>query len=120
MRGEFDWIRELRARVRPAGDVRVGIGDDAAVVAPPAGHDLLLTTDLLVEDVHFRLAGLDPRDLGWKALAVSISDIAAMGGRAAHAVVSVALREEQIDAFADGLLAGLLACGERYGVALVG
>jgi thiamine-monophosphate kinase len=100
--------------------VRVGIGDDAAVLAVPEGQELLLTTDLLVEGVHFALDGLRAEDLGWKSLAVSVSDIAAMGGRAAHAVVSVALRPEQTGDFADGLLAGLLRCAERYGVALVG
>lgn len=127
MRGEFDWIRDLETRVaatRRDGDgVRVGIGDDAAVLVPPPGHEVLVTTDLLVEDVHFRLAGegaCSPEDLGWKALAVSVSDIAAMGGRSAHAVVSVALRREQSGVFADGVLRGLLACAETYGVALVG
>ncbi len=127
MRGEFDWIRDLEARVgatRRAGDgVRVGIGDDAAVLVPPPGHEVLVTTDLLVEDVHFRLAGegaCSPEDLGWKSLAVSVSDIASMGGRSAHAVVSVALRTDQSGAFADGVLRGLLACAARYGVALVG
>lgn len=120
MDGEFAWISELRRRVPAARGVRVGIGDDAAVLDVPEGHDLLLTTDLLVEDVHFRLAGLAPQDLGWKALAVSVSDIAAMGGRALHAVVSVALRRDTPTAFADGLLDGLLACAARHGVALVG
>lgn len=150
MRGEFVWIEALRRRVaagaaatvgeaehRPCvrteraagkpeapdvvrGTVRVGIGDDAAVLSVPEGHELLLTTDLLVEGVHFERAGLRPESLGWKALAVSVSDIAAMGGRSAHAVVSVALRDGESDAFADGLLAGLLECAARYGVAIVG
>ncbi|MCE9635740.1 MAG: thiamine-phosphate kinase [Planctomycetes bacterium] len=124
MRGEFDWIRDLRRRVGAPRDgrdtVRVGIGDDCAVVSVPSDSELLLTTDLLVEGVHFVLDGLRPEDLGWKALAVSVSDVAAMGGRAAHAVVSVALRPEQTGAFADGLLGGLLACADRYGVSLVG
>lgn len=120
MRGEFEWIEDLRRRVPVGTGVRVGIGDDAAVLDVPEGHELLLTTDLLVEDVHFALAGLRPEDLGWKALAVSVSDVAAMGGRSAHAVVSVALRPEQSGEFADRLLAGLLECAARYGVALVG
>lgn len=129
MRGEFRWIAGLarrnaaseagRPRAFP-GSVLAGIGDDAAVLAPPPGHDQLLTTDLLVEDVHFRVEGLDPSDLGWKALAVSVSDIAAMGGRAAHAVVSAAFRRDQTGAFAERVLEGLLACAERYGVSLVG
>lgn len=122
-RSEFAWIDAVRRRVAAApgaAGVVVGIGDDAAVLAVPEGHELLLTTDLLVEGVDFVLDGLDPRDLGWKALAVSVSDIAAMGGRAEHAVVSVALRPEQTGAFADALLEGLLACAARHGVAIVG
>lgn len=119
-RGEFEWIRDLRRRV-PAGEgVVVGIGDDAAVLRTPPGRDLLLTTDLLVEGVDFVLDGLDPADLGWKALAVSVSDIAAMGGTPAHAVVSAAFRPGQTGAFADAVLDGLLRCAAACGVALVG
>jgi thiamine-monophosphate kinase len=125
VRGEFEWIDVVRRRAGAlppdvARTVRVGIGDDAAVVAAPEGHDLVLTTDMLVEGVDFLLDGLDAADLGWKALAVNVSDVAAMGARAAHAVVSVAMRASQTDAFADRLLDGLLACAARYGVAIVG
>lgn len=123
MRTEFDWIDDLRRRAGSpdaASGLRVGIGDDCAVAVPPPGEELLLTTDLLVEDVHFRLAGLDPFDLGWKSLAVSVSDVASCGGRAAHALVSAALRPEQSGAFADRLLEGLLACAARHGVTLAG
>lgn len=122
-RGEFDWIQAIRERIPGREDVHVGIGDDAAVVAVPSGHELVITTDLLVEDVDFVLSGptaADPRDVGWKALAVSVSDIAAMGARPAHAVVSVALRKDQLGAFADRLLEGLLACASHCGVAIVG
>jgi len=100
----------------------LGIGDDAAVLSAPPGSDLLLTTDLLVEERHFVLGpgGAAPHDVGWKALAVSVSDVAAMGGRALWAVVSVALRDDLVGTFADELTAGLLACAERHGVALVG
>lgn len=120
MRGEFDWIRTVRA-VAPSGpDVRVGIGDDCAVLNVDGGQDLLVTTDTLVEDVHFVRAGLSPDDLGWKALAVSISDVAAMGGRAQEAVVAASFPPSAAEDFADGVLRGLVACAERYGVALVG
>ncbi len=119
-RTEHEWIHHVRRRVTPSRGVRVGIGDDAAVVETPPGHEMLLTADMLVEDVDFVLEGLDPRALGWKSLAVSVSDIAAMGGKSAHAVVSVGLRNELAGTFADELLMGFLACAERYGVALVG
>jgi thiamine-monophosphate kinase len=120
-RGEFDLIRAIRAAT-PAGGAGVlaGIGDDCAVLRTDPADDLLLKTDMLVEDVHFRIAGTRPEDVGWKALAVNVSDIAAMGGRPLHAVLSLALRPELTGEFADGLVRGLLECAARYGVALVG
>jgi len=119
-RSEFELIAAVAARVGTAGDLIVGIGDDCAVLPGDAEHDLLVTTDLLVEDRHFVRAGLDPRDLGWKALAVSISDVAAMGGRATAAVVGIALPRELTGDFADGVTDGLAECAERFGVAIAG
>jgi thiamine-monophosphate kinase len=105
----------------PAGarGVVTGIGDDCAVLAGTADEDLLVTTDLLLEGRHF-LASAAPEDVGWKALAVSISDVAAMGGRPEHSVLALALRREQTGEFADGVVRGLLACAAKYGCALVG
>jgi thiamine-monophosphate kinase len=119
-RGEFDVIRAIRAAV-PAGgvDVVVGIGDDCAVLRRASGDDLLVTTDLLLEGRHFARDAA-PEDVGWKALAVSISDVAAMGGRPEHAVVAVALRREQTGDYADGLTRGVLRCASAYGCSLVG
>src|SRR5215470_3790543 len=94
-------IREASARQRP--DVRVGIGDDCAVLAPEPGELLLATTDLLVEDVHFRRRYAEPADVGWKSMAVNLSDIASMGGRPRWALVALACPEstdlEDIRAF---------------------
>lgn len=88
--------------------VRVGIGDDCAVLEPSPGCLLLATTDLLLEDVHFRRRYAEPADLGWKALAVNLSDIAAMGGRPRWALVALACpldtRPEEVAAFYDGTL----------------
>jgi thiamine-monophosphate kinase len=118
-RGEFDVIRAIRAAA-PAGEgVVVGIGDDCAVLRTDAGEDLLLTTDLLLEGRHFR-ADAAPEDIGWKSLAVSVSDIAAMGGRPRHAVAAVALRAEHTGEFADRLTRGLLECAARFACTLVG
>ncbi len=119
-RSEFELIGAIRA-MTPAGGagVLVGIGDDCAVLRTDPGEDLLVTTDLLVEGRHFR-ADAAPQDIGWKALAVSVSDVAAMGGRPLHAVLSVALRAGQSGEFADRLAAGVLDCAGRYGCALVG
>jgi len=118
-RGEFDVIRAIRAAAAAGEGVVVGIGDDCAVLRGDADSDILLTTDLLLEGRHFR-ADAAPEDIGWKSLAVSVSDIAAMGGRPRHAVVAVALRREHTGEFADRLTRGLLDCAARYDCALVG
>lgn len=79
--GEFELIRRFFAAAAcaaPAADVALGIGDDCALLAPPAGEQLAVSTDTLVEGVHFP-AGCDPFLLAQRALAVSASDLAAMG-----------------------------------------
>jgi thiamine-monophosphate kinase len=89
----------------------VWIGDDAAVLRPPAGP-LLLAADALVEGVHWDPAVVGPDDAGWKALAVNVSDVAAMGGRPLHAVVTVAVphgRAGDLDRLYDGLEAAAKA-----------
>jgi thiamine-monophosphate kinase len=105
-RGEFELIARLVKAVpcrRP--DVRVGPGDDAAVLAPPAGLELVQTIDTCLEGVHFP-AGLDPADVGWRGLAVNLSDLAAMGAEPAWGLLSLALPaadELWLDAFAAGV-----------------
>jgi thiamine-monophosphate kinase len=88
--GEFDYIRWLRARTPTMPRMRVGPGDDCAVIAG-SGQDLLVTTDMLLEGSHFLLAEVEPRRVGRKAMAVNLSDIAAMGGTPLAAFVSVGL-----------------------------
>ena len=90
--GEFGLIDLIRENtiVNPS-NVVVGIGDDAAVYVPSAGRLELLTTDMLVEHVHFDLRKTTPWQLGYKAIAVNLSDIAAMGGKPQHAVISLGL-----------------------------
>lgn len=90
--GEFGFIRRIQGGclVRPEG-VTLGIGDDAAAFVVPEGEVTLVTTDLLVERVHFLREAAPAVDLGHKALAVNLSDIAAMGGTAREAFVSIAV-----------------------------
>jgi len=117
---ELALIRALRGRFRPGSGVRVGIGDDCAVLELPGGSLLLATTDLLIEDVHFRRRYAEPADIGWKALAVNVSDIASMGGRPRWALVALACPEgttmDEVEAFYEGIH----ALGDEHEVALVG
>src|ERR1043165_5494255 len=91
MPGELEIISRLRRRARASPQVRVGIGDDAAVVGVDGARDLLACCDLMIEGVHFRRAWAAPQLIGRKALAATLSDIAAMGGTARYAMVSLAL-----------------------------
>lgn len=118
--GEVGLIARVAKRLRPSPSVRVGIGDDAAVLTGVGRDQLLFACDMLVEGVHFRKHGLPAEWIGWKALAVNISDIAAMGGRPCWAVVSLGLPPQTPLAFVDGLYAGLARCARRFGVAIVG
>src|SRR5215467_5261887 len=100
----IDRIRERTAQGRE--DVRLGIGDDAALVAPPAGQELAIAT--MVEGVHFP-PGTEPADIGWKSLAVNLSDLAAMGATPAWALLALTLppqSAEQLHAFIDGYAEG--------------
>lgn len=115
---EFELIR--RYFDRPAADpaVRLAVGDDAAILAPAPGHEWLVSTDMLVCGRHF-FADVDPRALGHKALAVNLSDIAAMGGTARWATLAAAWPKLDVDwlaAFADGWF----ALADAYQVALIG
>lgn len=113
---EFDLI--ARYFVRPTPNAVVGPGDDCALLAPAAGMELAITTDMLVSGTHF-LPDADPCQLGWKTLAVNLSDLAAMGAKPRWALLAGSLPgadEPWLAAFADGLF----ACAERYGVDLVG
>ena len=88
--GEFELIGRISAAANVPPGV-TGIGDDCSIMPQRDGLDTLVTTDLLVEDKHFLLSDISPKDLGWKSAAVNISDIAAMGGRPTGAFLSIAL-----------------------------
>ncbi|MDA8100700.1 MAG: thiamine-phosphate kinase [Nitrospiraceae bacterium] len=119
--GEFGLIKRIRktaGRIRKG--VQIGIGDDAAVLRCSPGAELLATTDMLLEGVHFDLRTTDFRSLGWKSAAVNLSDIAAMGGTPRFCLATLAIPRhvtvENISAFYRGLNALL----KRHKVSLVG
>ncbi len=121
-KSEFDFIDALRQRAGVSGHSLVaGIGDDAAVLRSTPGKETVITADLLVEDIDFRRTTTPPYLLGHKALAVSLSDIAAMGARPLWSMVSIGVPEDvwQTD-FVERLYDGLLDLANRYGVQLIG
>src|SRR5512136_1262059 len=118
--GEFELI-ELFTRALPlrGEGVLVGVGDDAAVLHPPRGERLVATADAVFEGVHFDRR-FSAADVGWKALAVNLSDLAAMGARPLWALVALAL---PVPADAPRLARigrGLAACARRHGIAVAG
>ncbi len=119
--GERGLIQRVRRRVGlPAPGVSVGIGDDAAVLTATPGRSLVVTTDLVIESVHFRRRYATPEDIGWKAMAVNLSDIAAMGGTPRFALVALACAPETPVEEIDALYAGMNAVAEPHGVQIVG
>ncbi|MBT2747881.1 MULTISPECIES: thiamine-phosphate kinase [unclassified Lysobacter] len=119
---EFDLIARIRARAATREDVVLGIGDDAALLQPPPGRQLVVATDTLNRGVHF---GDDAAaaDIGWKALAVNLSDLAAMGADPAWCTLSLSLPADGGDAlqdFVDGFLDGFVELAAQHRVALVG
>ena len=118
--GEFGLIDRIAARASRNALVKIGIGDDAAAIEPTAGLVTLITTDMLVEGVHFDLAFSDPVTLGRKSLAVNLSDIAAMGGIPRHFLLSLAIPNYISVDFLDGFIDGMLDMGDRFGASIIG
>src|SRR3990172_6928648 len=117
---EFDLIDLFtRAAPRQGEGVVVGIGDDAAVLRPARGEDLVMTVDAVVEGVHFDGRFRD-EEVGWKALAVNLSDLAAMGARPLWALCALATPRGEPRARLAGIGRGLAACASAPRVALVG
>lgn len=118
---EFGFIDKICARFAelPLNGFE-GIGDDCAVLPVADGDALLFTADLLNEGVHFPRRATSARELGGKALAVNLSDIAAMGGRPVATLLSLALPPDAGETWAEEFMEGYRALSERYGVALVG
>lgn len=128
MQSEFDFIKRIRdqAAKHQSSDLVFGIGDDAAILRERSGRETLVTVDLLVEDVDFKLEYAPPRWLGHKALAVSLSDVAAMGGQPAFSLLTLGIpKQSQISnlksrIFFEEFFAGYFALAEKYSVTLIG
>jgi thiamine-monophosphate kinase len=120
LRGEFrliDWVRQ-RSDSHP--QVPVGIGDDAALLAPTPGEEVIVTTDMLMDGRHFIVGETPPELIGRKALAVNLSDIAAMGGRPLAAFVSWALPRNRGRDLAESLFAGMAQLAREFKVSIAG
>ena len=120
--GEFGLIDRLRKTLGASSDDQliVGSGDDAAVWRNGPGVYTIATTDTMVAGVHFLPNLVRWQDVGWKALAVNISDIAAMGGKPRYAMVTLCLPPDTPVEHVDGLYVGLRECAAAYGVTIVG
>jgi thiamine-monophosphate kinase len=120
MPSESEIISKIRRRARKTDNVVIGIGDDAAVVRASSGKDLIACCDLLVEGVHFRREWAPPTLIGRKALAVTLSDVAAMGALARFAMISVALPHDCSSEFVDELFEGIFELANSCGVGIIG
>jgi thiamine-monophosphate kinase len=117
--GEFELIERYFAAVGAVrSDVVLGVGDDAAILSVPAGQQLVACTDTLVGGRHFP-DGFDAGDIGWRALAVNLSDLAAMGATPAWALLALTLPALEED-WIEGFVAGFAALANAHAVALVG
>jgi thiamine-monophosphate kinase len=119
-RDEFELIAAFTRALPLTGEgVVLGPGDDAALLRPPRGEELVATVDAVEEGVHFD-ARFAPSDIGWKALAVNLSDLAAMGARPLWALVALGVPPGTAPARLAGVARGLGACARRFGVAVAG
>jgi thiamine-monophosphate kinase len=120
MKSEFDFIEKIRRRAQSAS-IGTGIGDDCAVIPKDSKTDLVITADLLIEDVDFRLEWTTPELIGHKALVVSLSDAAAMGAKPVWAMLSIGIPEKiwKTD-FVDEFYEGWFRLAKKFGVGLIG
>lgn len=118
--GEFGLIEHLSKNFTIQNNTQLGIGDDAAVITPTEGYQTLVSTDLLVEGVHFDLSYFPMKHLGYKAVVVNLSDIYAMNGKPKQVTVSLALSSRFSLEAVEELYAGIQLACERYQVDLIG
>ena len=122
--GERALLARIQAKLgttgRQSASLVIGIGDDAAVVTPPRNAHMVLTTDALIEEVHFDRRFSAAGDIGYRALAVNLSDLAAMGAAPRWALLSLALPNELPVADVEALVEGLAGCGRQFGCVVIG
>jgi len=116
---ELEFIQYLQRRFRPRRPVVIGIGDDCAVLEYTRDKYLLLATDMIIEGVHFSKKAR-PFQIGWKAIAVNISDIAAMGGEPKYALVSVGIPRAKNMRFRKDLTGGIKKICDKFGISVIG
>jgi len=119
-RSEKSLIERIRHRARSGSAVIQGIGDDCAVLRVPSGHDLLVTTDFTLENVHFRREWHSAEVIGRRCITRGLSDIAAMGGEPRAAFLSLALESRTPQRWVDRFLEGLMAAAREWNVPLAG
>ena len=116
MRSEFEFLRHLRNHFK-----LYKTGDDCAILPKTNETDLLITADLLIEDIDFRLEWAKPNDVGHKALAVPLSDVAGMGGTPKLSMISIGIPKKIWKSdFIDKFYEGYIAISKKFGVVLVG
>jgi thiamine-monophosphate kinase len=118
--GEFGLIARLTGDLELGPGVDVGVGDDAAVLAPTLGHKLVVTTDVLVEGLDFTAELSEPEDWGWKAVVAGLSDLAAMAAEARWLVLALTVPEATPVPTLERVYAGIAEACRTYGVSLVG
>ena len=118
---EFSFIKKIRERAaQHSSEAILGIGDDTAILPEFAGRERLITADLLIEDVHFKLDYMPLSCLAHKALAVSLSDIAAMGGKPEFSLLTLGIPKSLIELNWDEFFDSYFALAEKFGVTLIG
>ncbi len=118
--GEISLIEKFKKRIKLDSSVRVGPGDDAASIRMKNKRLQLFTTDMLIEGTHFTKRTASPSQIGHKALAVNISDIAAMGGVPRHAVVSLGINKNSEYSFVNGVFEGIKSLADKFKINIVG
>lgn len=119
--GEFGLIDRITRQIPPLRrETRLGIGDDAAIINPPNGYDTLITTDILLQGVHFNPAYFPLVHLGYKAISVNVSDLVAMNAYPAHATVTLGIPARFAMEDIDALYEGVRMAAERYGIDIIG